>query len=114
MLAQLLFSISSPQGLKDSFPSLPMMVAYYASYQDELPVKLRLTYDEDQSVTGANFNAGSVAANSVAPTASADPAASGKSLEEEAIAMIDAALPDDPDFALYANCDPILNELNAQ
>jgi len=101
-------------GLKDSFPSLPMMVAYYASYQDELPVKLRLTYDEDQSVTGASFNAGSVAANNVAPTASADPAASGKSLEEDAIAMIDAALPDDPDFALYANCDPILNELNAQ
>ena len=113
-VSTLAISISSPQGLRNSFPSIPMLVAYYASYQDELPVKLRLTYDEDPSVTGASYNAGGVAANSDAPTASADPAATGRSLEEEAIAMIDAALPDDPDFALYANCDPILNELKAQ
>eukprot|EP00794_Sanderia_malayensis_P015143 gene15143-16700_t len=30
-------------GLNRSFPSLPMLVAYYASFQDELPVKLRLS-----------------------------------------------------------------------
>ena len=90
-----------------------MLVAYYASFGHELPVRLRLTYDEDLSEIGNNDGFSGVAANNNVPTASTGPVARVNSPEEEAIDIIDAVLPNDPDFALYANCEPILNELNA-
>ena len=90
-----------------------MLVAYYASFQDDLPVKLRLEYAEDTSVTGNTDNVdGASSCNDVAAANNGE--ADAKSLEEEAVAMIDAVLPNDPDFTAYESCEPILNELNAQ
>ena len=95
-----------------------MLVAYYASFQDELPVKLRLTFEEDTSMSGNNFNTdGKVSDELVAEAPSHSPSkapSEATTPEEEAIAMIDAVLPYDPDFTIYESCEPILNELNGQ
>ena len=109
-------------------------------------MQLRLTYDEDTSVTGshidfvdgapANGNGAAansneiVANNNVAAPNNSDVISSNREVtyevvsnggvtdaispEEEAIAMIDAILPNDPDFAIYDNCEPILHELHSQ
>ena len=88
-----------------------MLVAYYASFQDELPVKLRLTFDENTSTSNNNDVDDAYINESDASGAGVTDL---KTPEEEAVAMIDAVLPSDPDYANYESCEPILNELNAQ
>ncbi|XP_065060736.1 uncharacterized protein LOC135687995 [Rhopilema esculentum] len=80
-------------GFRQSFSSIPMLVAFYASFQDELPVKLLLSY-ENKLILGEQD------------------AVDGCTSPEEAIALIDAVLPSDPDFMKYDSCDEIQQELD--
>ena len=81
-----------------------MLVAYYASFQDELTVKLRLT-NENPLFGYAEGDKGVDSVDSPIPEG-LSPA--------EAIAAIDAVLPVDSDYEKFDSCDIILQELNSQ
>lgn len=78
-----------------------MLVAYYASFQDELPVKLRLTNENPLfGYTEDDKGVDTVDGQGLSPA--------------EAIAAIDAVLPTDSDYEKFDSCDTILQELNSQ